>query len=194
MYNIEFDEPTHTYHVDGVEYPCVSDILRFLRSEVYKDIPESVLQIAADRGTRVHKQTEQLDKTGTCEVDFDTKHHILEYKAFRKKYDPIWNMTERPLWNPELCYCGTIDRYGLIDRKNWLIDIKTVSSPNVMMIGAQLSGYAMMLEANGYLVERIGYLHLYKDKKFRLKELTRDDELFKACLKIHTATAKKRRK
>lgn len=194
MHEIQFEESTHTYVVDGVEYPCVSDILRFLKNEIYADIPKSIIENAAERGTRIHKQIEAMDLNGTCEVDIDTKHHVLEYNAFFRKFDPEWLLIEKPFFHPELNYCGTIDRYGIIGGVRWLLDIKTVSNPNEQMIGAQLSAYSKLLEIAGYPVEKVGYLHLYKDKKYRLKELPNDDSLFMACHKIHFATAKKERK
>jgi hypothetical protein len=67
---LQFNPVTHTYAWGGQHVPSVTQILRPLVD--YSSIPEHVLEIARDRGTRVHKATE-LDDAGTLDMDSVTE-------------------------------------------------------------------------------------------------------------------------
>jgi hypothetical protein len=97
--NLKFFDEGHRYELDGVELPSVSEISRFASREVYgNDISKYVLDKACERGTAVHKATEELDKTGKCEISPEYVEYLNAYVKFRndfniKKYAYI----EKPL-------------------------------------------------------------------------------------------------
>ena len=47
-----FDEAAHTYTLNGVRLSGVTAIVKWMFPETYKDIPQSVLEKAADHGIR----------------------------------------------------------------------------------------------------------------------------------------------
>ena len=69
MARLVFTEENHEYEVDGQIVPSVSEICRFISREIYSDAPQFQLERAADRGTRIHKITESLDRYGDAEAE-----------------------------------------------------------------------------------------------------------------------------
>lgn len=118
MAKLLFFDSTHTYTVDGEEFPSVSEISRFASREVYGDVSQFNLDNACSRGSAVHKATEILDKYGKVECDEDIVPYIQAYVQFRKDFGiSDYAYIEKPLANEELKYAGTIDRIYKIDEK-----------------------------------------------------------------------------
>lgn len=111
-----FFDDTHTYTVDGEEFPSVSEISRFASREVYGEVSQFNLDNACSRGSAVHKATEILDKYGKCECTEDIAPYIQAYVKFRKDFGiKDYAYIEKALANEELKYAGTIDRIHTID-------------------------------------------------------------------------------
>ena len=112
---LEFIEKTHTYLLDGEEVPSVSEIIRFAEREVYKEPNKFQMDQAADRGTRVHKACEELDRKGICTVDGDIEGYVNAYAKFLADNKVEWSMIEQMVLGQG--YAGTIDRAGTINNK-----------------------------------------------------------------------------
>ena len=194
MARLIFYDESHSYTVDGQELPSVSELTRFISRELYNDINQTVLDRAADRGTRVHKVTEALDKYGEAECDDDILPYLQAYLEFRKKHKCEWQHIEKAMYHPDLLYAGTIDRFGTMDGENVILDIKTTSQIHTVSVTAQLTLYQMMAEANGMKVDALYVLQLKKDGKFTLKEIIPDRDLADACLILHSRLVKRKRK
>ena len=118
MARLIFFDDTHTYTVDGEEFPSVSEISRFASREVYGEVSQFNLDNACSRGSAVHKATEILDKYGKCECDDDIAPYIQAYVQFRKDFGiKDYAHIEKALAHEELKYAGTIDRIYTIDDK-----------------------------------------------------------------------------
>ena len=116
MARLLFFDDTHTYTVDGEEYPSVSEISRFASREVYGDVNQYNLDRAAERGSAVHKATEILDKYGKVECDEDIVPYIQAYVQFRKDFGVgDYEHIEKALAHDGLKFAGTIDRIYKID-------------------------------------------------------------------------------
>ena len=116
MARLIFFDDTHTYTVDGEEFPSVSEISRFASREVYGEVSQYNLDNACSRGSAVHKATEILDKYGKCECDEDIEPYIRAYVKFRKDFGiKDYAHIEKALAHEELKYAGTIDRIFNID-------------------------------------------------------------------------------
>ena len=191
---LSFNEDSHEYQINGEVIPSVSEIIRFISREVYGDVVQSVLDNAADRGTRVHKATQMLDVVHDVECDEDIVPYVQAYVQFLRDHKPKWELIERSMYNPQLMYGLTIDRYGELDGKKTLVDIKTSSSVQKVLHGAQLNLYRMGLVANGFEVERAVILRLTKDGEYKIIEDEQDDEIALACVTLHNALKKKPRK
>jgi len=191
---ISFQEDDHIYEVDGEVMPSVSEIIRFIAREVYGDVVQSVLDNAADRGTRVHKATQMLDVVGDVECDEDIVPYVTAYVQFIKEHKPQWDHIEKSMFCSTGKFCGTLDRVGELDGKKTIVDIKTSSTIQKVLYGAQLNLYRMMAQENGIEVERLVILHLTKDKGYKLIEIPVDDEVANACLALHRALQKRGRR
>lgn len=192
MSQLIFYDTGHIYELDGERVPSVSEITRFLSREIYGDVSQYKLDHAAERGTKVHKLTEALDKYGEIEAPSDILPYLQAYLAFRAEHKVEWREIEKAHYHPDKLYAGTIDRVGMVDGKTCIVDIKTSSSLKKPLYGAQLNLYRMMLP--NLEIDALYILHLKNDGKYKLVELPIADDVALACITLHEATKKKRRK
>lgn len=193
MSDLVFVEQSHIYMVDGRKVPCVSDLCRFLSREVYKEAPPWRLELAAARGTAVHKATEQLDAHQKAAIEEEFAPYLQAYANFIQEHQPQWQLTEQSLYHSQDDYAGTIDRYGLLDAKRTLLDIKTTATVQKPLCAASLNLYRRLLEHNGYTLDQLVILHLKKDGRYKLVRFQFDDALPIALLTIHNTLKPKRR-
>ena len=186
MGKLIFYESNHSYEVDGLKLPSVSEIIRFLSREIYANATQYQLDNAADRGTRVHRACENIDRYGSCEADAEVEPYVMAYIEFLKKYAPEWKMIETSMCDLDRGFAGTLDRYGMIGDKHVIVDLKSNSGIKPVLVTAQLNGYAQLARNNGYQVDAIASLHLKKDGKFSYMERPFTDT-FDACLTLHKA-------
>lgn len=213
MKNLKFFDEGHRYELNGVELPSVSEISRFANREVYgNDISKYVLDKACERGTSVHKATEELDKTGKCEISPEYAEYLNAYVKFRKDFNiKEYTYIEKPLADEEMGYAGTLDRVYVIDEdfakavkkycktdisncigKYAIIDLKTSGTVKKQLAQIQLPAYSNLLcSALSNCADFLGILHLKKDGKYKLTPYEDDLSLFNACLTLHKAFAKK---
>lgn len=216
MKNLKFFDEGHRYELDGIELPSVSEISRFASREVYgNDISKYVLDKACERGTAVHKATEELDKTGKCEISPEYVEYLNAYVKFRRDFNiKEYTYIEKPLADEETGYAGTLDRVYVIDEdfakavkkhcktdisncigKYAIIDLKTSSTVKKQLAQIQLPAYSNLLcSALLNCADFLGILHLKKDGKYKLTPYEDDLSLFNACLTLHKAFTKKLKK
>jgi len=135
------------------------------------DDSDTIMMEAAERGSRVHGATEQLDKTGklklvddngNCPYYLDEIFMIYRYLDFIKRYTdtpPI--CVEGSYASKELDIAGTIDRvWKLNDDKVWLFDIKTGNVYDYYFM--QLAAYKKIFEHfnPNVKIEKVGVLWL----------------------------------
>lgn len=178
---IEFLEDTHTYLLDGVILPSVSEIMTPLSKEYYKEVNEEILKMACDRGSAIHKATENIDLNREYEIEDKWKDYVFQYKKFKALKKPKIINVEQQLTNGE--YCGTIDRIIDVDGIKWLVDIKTSRKINDKLVSVQLGAYNKLLKANKIKVSKFGVIHLSKTG-FKFVEIEPNEKIFEALLKI----------
>ena len=182
MANLVFFEENHRYTIDGEEVPSVSELTRFIAREIYGEVNQQILDNAAERGKKVHKATEALDKYGQVEI------------LFRREHEVEWQKIEWPVNNGNL-YAGTLDRYGTVDGIPAIVDYKTtanIDQGHKMLYTAAQNLYRMAIEKD-HPVEKLIILQLIKDGSYKLYELEIQDELANACLALHQALKRKKR-
>ena len=195
MAKLIFYDDTHRYTVDGEEVPSVSEITRFLSRELYGEVMQYILDNAAERGTKIHKATEALDKFGTVEIEDDIGPYLQAYVSFLKDHKPEWEKIEWSVCN-DLLYAGTVDRYGTMDGKKVIVDIKstgTITRGHRVLYTAAQNLYRCAVEKEKP-VEALYILQLKKDGTYRLYELPIDDALPTACLVMHNAFKRQKKK
>lgn len=150
---IEFDEKTHTYAVEGVQYPSVTQILAPLTQSHYGSINPSVLQYAADRGKAVHTACELIDYGCDPDIDQEIEPYVKAYMDFLEDYKPQMEFIESLVFNDDLGYCGTVDRVVKVGNEIWVLDIKTYAQPNranYISVCCQTAAYGMALNYPRY--------------------------------------------
>lgn len=80
--DLQFDERTHTYTLNGIPLPSVTTVMKPLSSAYYGGINEDILNTAAKRGTAVHEAIENYLKFG---IDDIPPEHEGYYRAFRRR-------------------------------------------------------------------------------------------------------------
>lgn len=184
----------HEYTLDGEVLPSVSEICRFIDREVYGEVNQVILDNAAQRGTKVHKATEALDKYGEIECDEDILPYVQAYVKFRREHKCEWEKIEWSTYNTGLKYACTVDRSGTMDGKKILMDIKTTSTLQTVRVTAQLTLYQMALATQGVHIDECYALRLDKEGKYHLKKIEPDRSLADSLLYLHNALKKKPRK
>ena len=191
--NIRFDQKTHTYTTDdGTILPSVTEITRFLAYD-YKSSQPWIAKAAAERGTRVHEACMLIDYGEEPEEDQEISGYLKAYRRFLQDYSPDWKLIEYSLGSKVLGYAGTMDRYGILNGKVAIIDLKTGSQLYHSAVKAQLSGYFWLMANSQYeCPETLYALRLDKSGVYELVEESGGHKLFDACKIIHQETRRKK--
>ena len=149
-----FEEATHTYTLEGVVIPSVTEICAPITCGKYP--PVGVVQQAAARGTRVHELCALYDMDALPdEIEAELVGYVKAWAAFCRDYKPVWRHIELPLYgeiDPGQPFAGTLDRIGVIDGRTRVVDIKTTASldrPAKVALCEQIGGYECLADLNG---------------------------------------------
>lgn len=179
----------HTYRVDGVIRPGVTEILKgvgFIDDTYYT--PES-----SQRGTYVHRAIELYHTVG---LDIKTVHKSLlpyfeGYLKFLKevRYTNVVckDLVEKKLYHSIYQYCGRLDLAFTTDSGLNVFDIKTGSVP--WHTKYQLEGYGELIRYAGYKVHKLYALHLPGNGTYKMIQYgsARDLSVFQAATTIMNA-------
>ena len=157
------------------------------------------VDVLADMGTLTHARIHE-ELTGQKIIDWSeysekererSDNSMLSYYEWRKHYEIEVIESEMELVSEEHRYGGTCDVYGRLDGSLELIDFKTGKGiyPDMMI---QLVGYWLLLEENGYPVERARILNIPRAANERFDERVLETyqvepykELFLVCKKMY---------
>lgn len=195
--SLEFIEDGHRYFFGEEEIPSVSEIIRFVAKEVYGEADKFAMDQAADRGTRVHRAAEEIDRTGRCECDSDIAGYARAYVRFKEDYEPVWEMIEQPVHNLYQGYAGTLDRLGKLKGINHrcIVDIKStkrISKKHKLLYGVQVELYADAIDPYEWFEHYV--LQLNEDGTYKLIELEHCENEAGACLILHKSFEKTKRR
>lgn len=187
MNTIEFNQETHQYFIDGVEFPSVTTILKPIQN--FGMVAPDVLARAAEFGRNVHTATEYYDR-GT--LDEDTLHEALVpylngWKKFLAEKPMKFHLNEFKVFSLKYGYAGTLDRVGLfiVDGKVVLIDIKT--GMETRSFGPQTAAYASAVEEMlGLKVHKRFTVRLLPNDYRLIPHKSKNDfNIFKCCLGVY---------
>ena len=168
-----FRESDHTYWYGELQLNGTSHIYgKYINPNKYADIPQSVLQAAAERGTRIHEECEAYDRFGLAES--------TEAKNWGKmRVENEIAILENEYLVSDLVYYATkIDKVmivgnpedGLVD----LGDVKRTSELDMDSLSWQLSMSAELFEQqNPHLKVRNLYGIWLRDKKKKFVQVER---------------------
>lgn len=186
----EFDKTTHTFKLNGIKIPSVTQILDSAGfNEGIKFIPKDVLDAASDLGTKVHRTTEMYDKNI---LDVDSLHPVLrnyltQWIKFRKDFDFVPSEIELIKYHSLYKYAGIIDRIGASRGKLTLIDIKSgiyVKSHEIQTAGYEIL-YNENLSPKDHIKQRL-LVYISEDSyKVEINKNSIDKNVFISALTIH---------
>ena len=167
-YTLEYIDEIHTYLVNGVIVPSITQILKIKFGNKYEGVSKEVLERAANNGTRVHKAIEDYEKES---IDDLTCNELQNYKFLKKHYKWECLNNEVPIIlfkDNKPVAAGRLDLVLNIDNKVGLGDIKRTSTLDKNYLAYQLNlykiGFQQCYNAN---VEFLKGIHLRNDvRKF----------------------------
>jgi hypothetical protein len=146
---LEFVEEGHLYLYCGMIIPSVSDILKFIFPNKYKDVPDYILQNKAEYGSLVHELVEQLENGKTIEElkqDYEFNYIVeasLEQHLRLKKEYEIETISQEETVCYKGLYAGRYDSEAMIKRELSLVDRKTTAELDEEYLSWQLSYYEL---------------------------------------------------
>ena len=183
-YSLEFDEDTHTYLVDGVIVPSVTQIVKKQFGKMYENVPPAVLKRASERGLAVHEAIETYCKTGE-KVEMEELDGFIRLVEQNKitvlaNEVPVLFVKERPL------FAGRLDMYiekqGANDGDFAIADIKTTYRLDNSYLGYQLNLYRVAFEQSYKMdITKLYGMHL-RGKTAKLVEIPINDFLVREVL------------
>lgn len=193
---VQFDCATHTYTENGVKIPSVTQILQGAGLIDFSKIPVERLEAALNFGMCVHKATELYDLNNLDETSLDPKiqPYLEAWIKFIKDTDFKIEAIEEKVYSKLYRYAGTLDRRGIILKRNSIVDIKT-SVDFGPATKFQLVAYQFAYNEYVERYERVNdrYAALLKpDGTYKLEKYTdaMDFNMFLSCLSVHNWKAR----
>jgi hypothetical protein len=131
---LRFVHETHQYFLDpaGDELPSVTRCLEDCGLIDFSMVPRDVLQVAQERGTRVHQALHYLDDGELDQDTLDEQLHgyVMAYLAFKNQCGFTPHLVEHRVHSMAHRWAGTLDRTGELARKDGgsdpcIVDFKT---------------------------------------------------------------------
>lgn len=190
MTGLVFDAESHTYRFNGQLVPGVTTILKPITD--FSAVPPQVLAAAAQFGTAVHLACEldDLGELDESQLDPALVPYLYGWRKFSVDHAVQWSLIEAAVYHPTFRYAGTLDRFGLVDGLNTVVDIKS-SAQLYPSVGPQLSAYANALPPGTTAVKRMA-VQLKADGTYTAKEYSdpTDWPLFCSLLTVRTWCAR----
>lgn len=164
---IEYIDETHTYLVDGVITPSVTQLLERKFKSKYNSIPERILNEKAEFGNRVHEFIELDCKGETPPLSNYTIHERLcceQWLKLRQNND-IQPVANEMLVHYKDKYCGRLDMIADVRYFRCLCDVKTTAQLDERYLKYQLGLYYYALKDMGYEYEFKDFLCIWLPKK-----------------------------
>jgi len=161
---VEFIPATHSYFVDDVLVPSVTQILRPLMAHM-PDCPE-----AMGRGTRAHAALHLYDedKLDMSTVDADIQPFVNAYMAFKADSGVVIAASEK-IVTSRIGYAGTLDRIVFLNGHMAVLDIKC-GEQLPSWVGLQLAGYQIAASECGVPTSKRFGLLLRPNGEYKLRE------------------------
>jgi len=119
----EFDAKTHTYRMDGIEVPSVTQAL----TEAGIIDQQWYTSDGCIRGTYVATMTALYDNEMLDESSLDPVliPYLTAWKTFLEQSKSDVIMVEEAVFHPVARYAGTYDRWIVLNGRDTIVDIKT---------------------------------------------------------------------
>lgn len=139
--SVLFNEEQHTYMLNGQSLSGVTSIIhQYIFPDMYAGVSQTILDKAAERGSRIHKNIELL-QSGVI-----TPSDVEEIKPFVEATKNLCFLESEYLVSDNQSVASCIDLVGEDNNGIALYDIKTTSVLNTEYLQWQLSIYAHLFE------------------------------------------------
>ena len=140
-----FDKETHTYTLDGVRLPSVTEIISRIIGNDYSEVPEKILKDKADFGNRMHEWIERYAVSGVRKRQSELmKLSTDQVKKIFENERILIHSVEKIIYCDK--YAGTYDMYGTWKGVSTLFDIKTTAELHMEKLQWQLGMYKACME------------------------------------------------
>ena len=164
-HTLEYFDDTHTYICDGEVLPSITQILKAKFPDMYKGIPEAMLNKASEEGTRLHDAIEKLCTEGESE---DMK-EVDNFLFLKKKYnfEVLENEVPVILFDGDTpIAAGRLDLVLEMDGHLVGADIKRTAKLHKEYVGLQLNLYRIAYrQCYGKEWEELRAVHLREDTR-----------------------------
>ena len=164
-YELEYIDDIHTYLVNGVIVPSITQILKVKFGNKYDNVSKEVLRNAAEKGTAVHEAIENYCKTGEIADLKEVRNFIFLQKQY--KFKVLENEVPIILFrNDEPIAAGRLDLVLDINGVTGGGDIKRTSVLDKDYLAYQLNLYRIgYRQCYGIEWEFLKGLHLREDTR-----------------------------
>lgn len=158
----------HNYYLGDKVLSGVTRLIKWVYPDTYKDVPQSVLEKAAEHGTKIHELCEAYDaaeRAGIPFLDVPEEKQAADYLRMKKELG-LHSIANEYRVDDGVGIASDIDAIyaGSDDEHYFLADFKTTSEIHVKNVRLQLSIYADLFEFRnpGLKVEKIAVIWLPK--------------------------------
>lgn len=169
---LTFIENGHIYLLNGVIIPSVSEILKFIFPNKYKNVPSNVLNKKSLYGSTIHEYIEKFEKGKYEELPKLDLYQKLSFKQYIRLVNrfSIEVIEQEKMVHYKDFYAGRFDMIANILDKECLCDIKTTAELDIEYLSWQLSFYEL---AYGKKFKKLYAIWLPKGKVGKLVEIPR---------------------
>ena len=140
---VAFNQEEHTYSLNGVTLKGITGMIKSqLFPDMYKDIPQWILDRAAERGTMVHESIELFD------AGFEPKDTTPELESYKriKRENELTTLANEYIVTDKEHFASAIDLVLCKGEDVILADLKTTYTLDKEYVRWQLSIYAYLFE------------------------------------------------
>ena len=140
---VEYIDETHTYLIDGIIVPSVSEILHSIFPNKYFGISQETLNKKTKYGSVVHESIECLEQNKTLpKLDINQEFSLNQYKRLKEKNN-IEVLIQEQIVTYGSEYAGRFDMIANVNGYLSLCDIKTTAVLDKEYLSWQLSFYEL---------------------------------------------------
>lgn len=159
-FTLEYIDDTHTYLVDGIIVPSITQLIKMKFNNKYDAVPKEVLKKAADKGTAMHREIELYEKEGK-ESDLV---ELKNYKFLKKHLKWKVIASEIPIilfYNDKPIAAGRLDQVIEMNGKKGINDLKRTASFDKEYVALQTNLYRIgYKQSYGTEIDFVSGLHL----------------------------------
>lgn len=181
---VEYHPHDHTYYVDGLVVPSVSDLCKKAYPNRYRGIDSNTLARAIKRGNHLHQLIETYETKGILGNTIEFKNYLKLKESLNFKVKQVETMVLIK-YQDTIIACGRFDLLVELDGSLCLIDIKRTRELHIPTYTLQLNLYRYGISSNTSIeIEALKILRL-RDSDAHSIDIPVDDDLVRRTLNAY---------